>query len=207
MKSNSHRTLGIYLSDTYLQGYSTFCRKAFSFGCIQPDKNPLTYLKGSIRCQWLRGHNWDNANKYIKKLGDHLQHTKSLHFFDFYRLGKLIHYTADAFTYAHNIHYTQSLSEHRSYECKLHYELEMYLARVGNDYRIMLQPQGSVSDFIRKNHARYMCCSPCLENDMEFSVRMCAQVLQLLLQSKNFLLDEYKKQLAKSSLACYSMVK
>ena len=185
MKSNSHRTLGAYLADTYMQEVPASCRRAFSFGCIQPDKNPITYLKGSVRWQWLRGHNWDNAKRYIIKSGDRLQHCRSLRILDYYRLGKLIHYTADAFTYAHNHHYVKSLSEHRGYEKDLHTRLESYLFRLTELHRITFDPTGSVSGFIRKNHARYMKHVPCMENDMEYTVRMCAQVLQLLLQSKN----------------------
>lgn len=184
MKSCSHRTLGQYLTDTYLQDYPKYCRRAFSIGCIQPDKNPTTYLKGSIHSQWLRGHNWDNAKKYIRKTGNHLQARKELKLLDFYRLGKLIHYTADAFTYSHNNNYTENLSAHRSYECDLHSKLEKYLSDQCDDFRIVLHPNGSVSDFISKNHKRYMHHIPCADNDMDYCVRMCAQVLQLMLQSK-----------------------
>lgn len=184
MKSCSHYSLGHYLTDTYLQEYPKFFRQAFSLGCIQPDKNPTTYLKGSFRWQWFRGHNWDNAKNYIRRTGNHLQARKKLKLLDFYRLGKLIHYTADAFTYAHNKNYTDSLSAHRSYESDLHNQLEMFLADHACDFQIGFEPNDSISDFISKNHKRYMRHLPCLENDMEYCVRMCAQVLQLTLQSK-----------------------
>lgn len=184
MKSCSHRTLGQFLTTTYLQKYPKFCRSAFSFGCIQPDKNPTTYLKGSLQWQWLRGHNWDNANQYIRKTGNRLQARKNLKLLDFYRLGKLIHYTADAFTYAHNNNYTQNLSAHRNYESCLHSKLEEYLADLSNDFRIAFDPSDSVAEFIVKNHKRYMGHLPCVDNDMEYCVRMCAQVVQLMLQSK-----------------------
>jgi len=185
MKSNSHRTLGRYLIDTYMQEYPDFCRKAFTIGCIQPDKNPTTYLKGSFRWQWFRGHNWDNAKRYIRKSGDRLQNRRELRLLDYYRLGKLIHYTADAFTYAHNKHYTDNLSAHRDYERNLNSRLEDYLEQFSTDLGIIFDPNGSVSDFISKNHKRYMGHLPCIENDMEYCVRMCAQVLQMLLQSKS----------------------
>ena len=184
MKSNTHRSLGYYLIDTYMQEYPSFCRWVFSFGCIQPDKNPATYLKGSIRWQWLRGHNWDNAKLYITKSGDRLQRCKSLRLIDFYRLGKLIHYTADAFTYAHNKHCKLSLSSHRDYERELHGYMAAYLNDLSEDHGILLPSRSSVSDFIRKNHASYMCLLPCPETDTRYCVHMCAQVLQMLLQHK-----------------------
>ena len=184
MKSCSHRTLGQFLTDKYLHEYPRFCRHAFSLGCIQPDKNPTTYLKGSLRWQWMRGHNWDNAKAYIRKTGNHLQARKKLKLLDFYRLGKLIHYTADAFTYSHNKHYTDNLSAHRSYERDLHRKLEQYLAEHVHEFQICLDSNGTISDFISKNHKRYMLCLPCIDNDTDYCVRMCAQVLQLMLQSK-----------------------
>lgn len=184
MKSNSHRTLGLYLIEQYLTEYPERYRTAFSFGCIQPDKNPVTYLKGSFRSQWLRGHNWENAKQYIQKVGDRLQACKRLRLLDFYRLGKLIHYTADAFTYAHNMHYTETLSAHRCYEKDLHEKLKNHLSLLKSDLGIFFDPTGSVSGFISKNHSRYMCHQPCMEIDTEYCVRICAQVLQLLLQSK-----------------------
>ena len=160
------------------------CRQAFSFGCIQPDKNPITYLKGSIRSQWLRGHNWDNAKMYIRKTGNRLQSRKELNLLDFYQLGKLIHYTADAFTYAHNNNYKENLAAHRDYEYDLHRKLEEYLTQHCDEFRIIFNPNGSVSDFISKNHRCYMRHLPCADNDMNYCVRMCAQVLQMMLQSK-----------------------
>ena len=184
MKSCSHRTLGQHLINTYLLDCSAFHRRAFSWGCIQPDKNPTTYLKGSIRSQWLRGHNWDNAKRYIRKTGNQLQARKKLKLLDYYRLGKLIHYTADAFTYSHNRNYLQNLVAHRNYETKLHRELETYLTLLSNDFSIVLDPQGSVSEFISKNHKNYMRHIPCVHNDMDYCVRVCSQVLQLMLQSK-----------------------
>lgn len=185
MKSNSHRTLGQYLVATYLQEYSGVCQKAFSIGCIQPDKNPATYLKGSLRWQWCRGHNWDNAKAYIRRSGDHLQDCTHLNILDFYRLGKLIHYTADAFTYAHNKHYSLDLASHRDYERHLDAKLASYLLELNEDYDIKFDPNGSVSDFISNNHRRYMHHIPGQENDMNYCVRICSQVLQLLLQSKH----------------------
>lgn len=184
MKSNSHRTLGHYLANMYMQDYSSFCRRAFSIGCVQPDKNPTTYLKGSLRWQWLRGHNWDNAKSYIRRSGDRLQECKTLNAWECYRLGKLIHYTADAFTYAHNKHYSDDLSAHRDYEKVLHERLEKYLSQLKDDFRITMDTTYSVSDFINTNHARYMHHNPCHDNDMHYCVKMCSQVLQLLLQGK-----------------------
>lgn len=57
MRGKSHRCLGQYLVEHYMENIPGRYVKAFLVGCIEPDRNPVTYLKGSLRFQWLRGHN------------------------------------------------------------------------------------------------------------------------------------------------------
>ena len=42
----------------------------------------------------------------------------------YYTLGKLTHYLADAFTYPHNDHFSDSLMDHHRYESDLRLYLE-----------------------------------------------------------------------------------
>ena len=102
MRGKSHRCLGKYLVQHYMSDTPERYVKAFLLGCIEPDRNPATYLKGSIRCQWLRGHNYRNARRFMRAISARLEKKETLGLFDYYTLGKLIHYTTDAFTYAHN---------------------------------------------------------------------------------------------------------
>ena len=102
MRGKSHRCLGKYLVQHYMSDTPERYVKAFLLGCIEPDRNPATYLKGSIRCQWLRGHNYRNARRFMRAISARLERKEKLGLFDYYTLGKLIHYTTDAFTYAHN---------------------------------------------------------------------------------------------------------
>ena len=102
MRGKSHRCLGKYLVQHYMSDTPERYVKAFLLGCIEPDRNPATYLKGSIRCQWLRGHNYRNARRFMRAISARLEKKEKLGLFDYYTLGKLIHYTTDAFTYAHN---------------------------------------------------------------------------------------------------------
>ena len=102
MRGKSHRCLGKYLVQHYMSDTPERYVKAFLLGCIEPDRNPATYLKGSIRCQWLRGHNYRNARRFMRAISARLERKEKLNLFDYYTLGKLIHYTTDAFTYAHN---------------------------------------------------------------------------------------------------------
>ena len=184
MKSSTHMTLGNFLSYSYLQDYPLIYRKAFTLGCIQPDKNPTTYLKGSFRWQWFRGHNWENAKKYIHRSSKRLQNRKQLRLLDFYQLGKLIHYIADAFTYAHNKQYNDSLTAHRGYEQDLDASLEHHLLLFGNEVGSEFLSAVSLIDYINVNHKEYMDSIPCLQNDVQYCLKTSAQVLQILLQDK-----------------------
>lgn len=100
---------------------------AFLFGSFQPDCNPLTYLKGSRRARKLRGHNFTNSRLYIESHIKLLQARTRWNIWQYYTLGKLTHYLADAFTYPHNEHYPESLIAHRQYEADLRQYLADYL--------------------------------------------------------------------------------
>ena len=113
MRGKSHRCLGQYLAQHYMPDVPKPYVKAFQLGCIEPDRNPITYLKGSFRCQWLRGHNYRNARRFMREISWRLEKKDKLNLWDYYTLGKLIHYTTDAFTYAHNDSFTTSFSDHR----------------------------------------------------------------------------------------------
>ncbi len=120
MYKKSHHELGKHLAKIYLSQLPHRYRCAFIAGCIQPDKNPTTYLKGSLRKQWLAGHNFTNSQRYMHRLICRLSKKDRWFLLDYYTLGKLLHYTADAFTGAHNPQFRGDLAAHRAYEKKLH---------------------------------------------------------------------------------------
>ena len=74
MQKRSHKLL----ASTLLEAQNGFQRKrfelAFLFGSFQPDCNPLSYLKGSIRSYTFRGHNYTNSDQYIASRIGRLQH-------------------------------------------------------------------------------------------------------------------------------------
>lgn len=184
MKSTSHQLLANYLTDIYLNRYSSSCKKAFAIGCVQPDKNPTTYLKGSIRSQWLRGHNWENARRYIRRIGKRLERKHRFHVSDFYQLGKLIHYTADAFTYAHNDLFSETLADHRGYESRLHKYLIGYLDSMNGPVEDNIPYDLSTYEFITRSHSRYMRSDPGIHTDAQYCVHACRHVLFMLLLGK-----------------------
>ena len=96
MRGKSHCQLGNYLVNTYFPQISGPYRTAFLLGCIEPDRNPATYLKGSVRAQWLRGHNYENAKHFMGRIARRLEQKKCWNLLDYYTAGQLIHYTGSS---------------------------------------------------------------------------------------------------------------
>lgn len=152
MRGESHRRLGEYLVERYMPNAPKRHIRAFLIGCIEPDRNPATYLKGSFRSQRLRGHNYENASPYMRRLCCRLEQKVRLDMIDYYSLGKLIHYTVDAFTRAHNRDFPEDLREHRAYEAELQ---TFFLAFLAGDPPPCKPECRPVMETIRHFHRRY----------------------------------------------------
>lgn len=127
MKKRSHKLLASTLLECEHGFQARRYEWAFLFGSFQPDCNPLTYLKGSLRAHKFRGHNFSNSQIYINNHIRQLQRRTRWTIWHYYTLGKLTHYLADAFTFPHNEHYPDSLIAHRAYEDALRVYLAEYL--------------------------------------------------------------------------------
>lgn len=178
MRGRSHIALGQYLLSAYMPGLGTKQRRAFLLGCIQPDRNPATYLKGSIRFQWLRGHNYLNARRFMARISSRLERKHSLNLLDYYTLGKLIHYTADAFTSAHNAFFPKDLAVHRDYEHRLQ---DHFLRYLGHRPPPVLQPCGTAMEVIAGFHREYSREAGNVHRDSRFVLQACCCVLALIL--------------------------
>ena len=128
MQKRSHKLLANML----LKSEDGFRAKryelAFLFGSFEPDCNPFTYLKGSLRATRFGGHNYSNSQHFIERHIQKLQSKKRWNIWQYYTLGKMTHYLADAFTFPHNTHYTDTMLQHHMYETDLRGYLEEYMA-------------------------------------------------------------------------------
>ena len=181
MRGKSHHSLGAFLVQQYMDTVPKHHVKAFLFGCVQPDRNPVTYLKGSFRCQWLRGHNYQNARRFMRKISRRLEGKEKLNLFDYYTLGKLIHYTADAFTYVHNDVFADKLAEHRAYEAALQIHFLEYLQ---DDPEIDPITAHSVMDAIYQHHARYESQKADIHTDARYALSACCCILAVLFANR-----------------------
>lgn len=177
MRGKSHRCLGKYLINHYLNDISPRFQYAFFLGCFEPDLNPATYLKGSIRCQWLRGHNYRNARRYMQTISLRLEQKDKMNLFDYYTLGKLIHYTTDAFTYAHNESFTAKLGEHKEYEAMLQ---DYFLQYIQDDPQINTLTAKTIIEAIYKYHLKYETETADFHTDAAFALSACCCILAIL---------------------------
>lgn len=168
MQKRSHKLL----ASTLLRSENGFSSKrfelAFLFGSFQPDCNPLTYLKGSLRAYKFRGHNYSNSQYYIQRHILRLQRRKHWTMWQYYTLGKLTHYLADAFTFPHNEHYPDTLLEHHQYETDLRAYLEEYLATRALRREKFRQ---DVADALQELHRQYMAGVADMRKDVQFILK------------------------------------
>ena len=181
MRRKSHIAMGKYLLEHHMPNVGSLNKKAFIFGCIQPDHNAFTYLKGSFRCQWLRGHNYCNASRYIRKLLCRLVRKKSLSVWDYYALGKLIHYTCDAFTLAHNDSFSGDLYAHRAYEAMLQ---EYFLSWLQSDPRIDLFHSHAITESVEAYHIEYSKSQSSVHTDAQYALSACCCIISALIRRK-----------------------
>lgn len=152
MQKRSHKLLAKTLMDSYDGFQKKRFEMAFVFGSFQPDCNPLSYLKGSIRAKTLMGHNFSNSQRYIASRITKLERREHWTVWQYYTLGKLTHYLADAFTFPHNDTYTESLVAHRQYEDALRQQFAEYL-EARELYRSKVLTD--LNEFIQRLHEQY----------------------------------------------------
>jgi len=151
---------------------------AFLFGCIEPDYNILSYLKGSLKIQLLKGHNFKNSEQHMRRMIEKLQQRSRWRMREYYCLGKLIHYVSDAFTYPHNENFVNGIKEHRHYEGRLNYCFKNYIAlqqiQVENAYKSVIDAVGSL-------HRQYIIASAGIQNDVRYILETADTVFNMLI--------------------------
>lgn len=127
MKKKDHLLLGRFLLTQKEAPAGKIKRRLFLFGCIEPDINPFTYVRGSARHRFLQGHNTENARKHFQKVLERLNRSGVHSLWQWFVLGTLIHYAADSFTFPHNSKFPGTLADHVAYEIQLHALFPQYL--------------------------------------------------------------------------------
>ena len=165
MQKRSHKLL----ASSLLTAHCGFERRryewAFLFGSFQPDCNPFTFLRGSLRGRPLGGHSFSNSQRYIHTRIRMLQRRSIWRIHHYYTLGKLTHYLADAFTYPHNESFSAPLMDHHRYETALRHSLIDYLS----SQRLSPQPCcHNLLDTIDHLHRQYRSARSGIPSDIRY---------------------------------------
>ena len=149
MQTRDHKALALKLvGETNNDGLRRH-RRAFLLGCVEPDYNLLTYVRGSIHYSAFRGHNAENVQAYIRRCIEELQHAGLRSAFSYFVLGTLLHYVADTFTYPHNTDFSGNLMEHAVYEKKLHQVFSLALS--GYTHTVTARQTHSAENFLHSS--------------------------------------------------------
>lgn len=178
MKMESHQQLGKTLLREYLPELPPCYASAFLLGCFEPDQNPTTYLKGSLRHQMLRGHNYANASHYIHRLFRRLEKRRNYRLLDYYTLGKLVHYVADSFTQSHNTSFPTSLVVHRAYENELQ---AVFLTFLQHPAPLPQKPSAPLTAFYQAQHAQYLRSDAGAQTDAVYTYTVCSAIVRELI--------------------------
>lgn len=178
MTTKSHCRLGIFLiRQNICQGSFGDCA-AFLLGCVEPDLNPATYLKGSFHYERLRGHNYQNRRGYIEKMLRKISDAERQGILFHYRLGKLIHYLTDSFTYPHNAAFQGTMKDH------VHYEkvLEQYFLQELKDctFRPQRWSRKELCRKVSEGHDRYALEEAGITTDTRFTMEIILSVVMSL---------------------------
>lgn len=167
VKTIDHKILGKLLVHIYFEHQDKMERNLFILGCVFPDINPFTYIKGSIKYQILQGHNYLNAQNSVKRYMNKLTVSAFDSPWNYYDLGKLIHYITDAFTFPHNIQFRNSIKAHLEYENRLH---KILIKKVTTGYFQEREfeecTKSTLFDFFVGTHQEYIGKRRCVEDDL-----------------------------------------
>ncbi len=174
MQKRSHKLL----ATKFLKAEKGFGNKryelAYLFGSFEPDCNPFSYLKGSIRATRFGGHNYSNSQQFIERKVRKLQSRKKWNIWHYYTLGKMTHYLADAFTFPHNTHYTDTMLAHHQYETDLRAYLAEYLENRSLRRKAF---RADVADALKELHDFYMQSAADQKMDVQYILEAVALLM------------------------------
>lgn len=167
--------MGYFLLDFAGSGELLKHRRAFLAGCVEPDCNVATYLRGVKACRKFRGHNAENSLAHLSKCMAELQMDGPRTSWDYFMLGTVLHYAADAFTWPHNAFWEKGLALHVAYEAKLHSVFsDELLKRAAEPDRA--EPR-SLLGFFAGSHRAYSAAPREMGTDCRYIISVCEGLL------------------------------
>ena len=117
---------------------------------------------------------YSNSQRYIYTRISRLQRRARWTMWQYYTLGKLTHYLADAFTYPHNENYPDSMLCHHQYETDLRAYLEEYLSQRAVRREKFRQ---DVVGALQELHRQYMAGVADMRKDVQFILKATSMLM------------------------------
>ncbi len=183
MKQDSHRRLGRYLLELVPQIHCRpLCHRAFLLGCVLPDYNPLTYLRGFSQSKGFLGHNRPYSERTCFQTLERLHERGVQGSRDCYALGALMHYLADSFTHPHTERFMGGLRAHNAYERALRACFPACI-RAAKGKHLPTPPTDPMA-FLRAAYTLYESKNPNPHNDGWFVLFVCGMILLSVFKEK-----------------------
>lgn len=189
MRKKSHISLAKHIVNiSEMKAFSKH-KKAFYFGSILPDCKPSFLTKPHE----ING-TFDLVSKRIERLTNGYTNMEELSTAYFTRLGEVMHYIADYFTFPHNKEFFGNMRQHCVYEGQLKHKLREYIKNISErDFKKWrtnlaiedLSRFGNVSDicdFLKEEHKQYIRRgNHSVEEDCKYIVGICSKIAMAIL--------------------------
>ncbi|MCM1499658.1 MAG: zinc dependent phospholipase C family protein [Clostridium sp.] len=189
MRKKSHISLARHIVN--VSGMQNFDKhkKAFYIGSILPDCKPSFLTKRHEITA-----TFDLVERGIEKLTHGYSNLNDLSTVYFTRLGEVVHYIADYFTYPHNKEYMGNMKQHCIYEGQLKHKLRSYIKGIGEkdfkkwkasvDLEDMerFQSVADICKFLKEEHRNYIRRGVhSVEEDCKYIVGVCSKAAMAIL--------------------------
>lgn len=184
MRKKSHISLAKHIVNISDLQHLSRHKMAFYVGSILPDCKP-SFL---TQRHEITG-TFDVVAAGMKRLTEGYQNLEQLSTLYFTRLGEVLHYIADYFTFPHNKEYEGNMKAHCVYEGQLKHKLRAYIRRIHEknieDWKESVKMDDlkqfhSVSDlceYIKDEHRRYIQRGThSVEEDCKYIVEICSKI-------------------------------
>lgn len=180
MRKKSHLALAYYLMTSEGMETLTTHKKAFYWGSILPDCVP-----SFITTRHCIDDTFLHVRRELMRLVCSYNPTKGITSSFCRRLGVILHYVADYFTFPHNSFYPGTITDHCRYEEELKQTLRSYIKQDGNKRYRLKDPIAydveSICSYIREAHQMYTNSCHGIDNDCTYIVQVCHNVVDSIL--------------------------
>lgn len=190
MRKKSHITLAKYIADNTPVDELQAHRKAFILGSILPDCKP-----SFVTTKHEFGGTFEMVQARIRMLTVDCDLEDRNARVYWRRLGEVIHYIADYFTFPHNETFEGSLKDHCDYEQELKLRLREHIrsgqAQIYAAHALKVDSISELINYIKERHAEYLTKKRCVADDISYIISVCYQVVcgmvQLLIRRESVL--------------------